>query len=84
MAKESVGLKKTLGLAPKIAVKSTTIDVEKTEKEVKNIHSEKVELTRISVDMPKNLYKKMKIKLAGEELSIRDYVLQLINDDLSK
>ncbi|MDQ1088778.1 MULTISPECIES: hypothetical protein [unclassified Siphonobacter] len=84
MAKESVGLKGTLGLAPKIAVKSSTIDIDKTEKDVKNIHSTKIELTRISVDMPKALFKKMKIKVAEDEMTVRDYVLKLIEEDLNK
>lgn len=91
MVKERIGLKDTLGLSPKVGVKKTDVDVEKTEKAVQKIHSNaqpeattKVELTRLSIDMDKALFRKMKVKLAQEGRTVREYVLELIRLDLSK
>ncbi|TDB58536.1 hypothetical protein [Arundinibacter roseus] len=85
MAKEKLGLKETLGLSPRQNIKKTVIDVEKTEKAVKELHSTgKKEITRLSVDIDKELFKKMKVKLAQEGMTVRDYVLSLIEADILK
>lgn len=85
MAKEKIGLKDTLGLSPKQIIKTSSIDIEKTEKAVKDIHTVgKKNITRLSVDIDKVLFTKMKIKLAQEGLTVRDYVLNLIEADILK
>ncbi|GAB3901700.1 hypothetical protein [Spirosoma agri] len=83
MAKERLGLKNTLGLSPKVEVRKSEIDVEHTEKAVKEIHSTKEETKRVTVDMPTDLFKAMKIKILGEQTA-RDYILNLVRNDLNK
>ena len=83
MAKERLGLKNTLGLSPKVKIKESDIDVEQTEKAVKVIHSTKEETRRVTIDMPLDLFKSMKMKIIGERTA-RDYILELINNDLHK
>ena len=51
---------------------------------VKAIHQEKEQTQRITVDMPKDIYKKMKIYLAHENVSIRDFVVRLVDVYLTK
>ena len=46
---------------------------------VRAIHKEKEELQRITVDVPKDIYLKMKVHLAHENVSIRDFVVRLID-----
>lgn len=83
MAKERLGLKSTLGLSPKVNVKKSDIDVEQTEKAVKEIHSTKEETKRVTLDMPLDLFKSMKMKIIGERTA-RDYILELVRRDLHK
>ncbi|GAB3220380.1 hypothetical protein [Spirosoma arcticum] len=83
MPKDKLGLKNTLGLSPKVNVKRSDIDVEQTEKAVKEIHSTKEETKRVTLDMPLDLFKKMKIKIVGERTA-RDYILELVRNDLHK
>ena len=83
MAKQRLGLKNTLGLSPKVKIKKLDVDVEQTEKAVKVIHSTREETRRVTIDMPVDLFKSMKIKIIGERTA-RDYILELINNDLHK
>ena len=83
MVKERLGLKNTLGLSPKVKIKESDIDVEQTEKAVKVIHSTREETRRVTIDMPLDLFKSMKMKIIGERTA-RDYILELINNDLHK
>ena len=83
MAKERFGLKQTLGLSPKVNLKKSEIDVEHTEKAVKEIHSSKEDTKRVTVDMPTDLFKSMKMKILGERTA-RDYILDLVRKDLHK
>lgn len=83
MANEKLGLKDTMGLSPKVVVKKSNVDVEQTEKAVKVIHSTKEETRRVTLDMPVDLFKSMKIKIIGERTA-RDYILELIRNDLHK
>ena len=83
MAKERLGLKNTLGLSPKVKIKESDVDVEQTEKAVKVIHSTREETRRVTIDMPLDLFKSMKMKIIGERTA-RDYILELINNDLHK
>lgn len=81
MAKERLGLKNTLGLTPKIEIKKSEINIEQTEKAVKGIHSNKEDTRRVTVDMPTDLFKLMKMKIIGERTA-RDYILDLVRRDL--
>ncbi|MEM1322156.1 MAG: hypothetical protein AAGG75_17985 [Bacteroidota bacterium] len=45
---------------------------------------EKVKLVRMTIDTPEEMHKKLKIKTIERGLSIRDYVLKLIEADLKK
>lgn len=83
MAKEKLGLKNSLGLSPKVEVKKSDINVEHTEKAVKEIHSKKEDLHRLTIDIPMDIYKSMKIKILGE-CTARDHIIRLISDDLKK
>jgi hypothetical protein len=81
MANDKLGLKGTLGLSPKVNLRKSEIDVEQTEKAVKEIHSTKVDTKRVTVDMPTDLFKSMKMKIIGERTA-RDYILDLVRKDL--
>lgn len=81
MAKDRLGLKNTLGLSPKIDMKKSEVNIDQTEKAVKEIHSNKEDTKRVTVDMPTGLFKSMKMKIIGERTA-RDYILELIRKDL--
>lgn len=81
MAKDRLGLKNTLGLSPKIEMKKSEINIDQTEKAVKEIHSNKEDTKRVTVDMPTDLFKSMKMKIIGERTA-RDYILDLVRKDL--
>lgn len=81
MAKDRLGLKNTLGLSPKIEMKKSEINIDQTEKAVKEIHSNKEDTKRVTVDMPTDLFKSMKMKIIGERTA-RDYILELVRKDL--
>lgn len=81
MAKERLGLKNTLGLSPKIEIKKSEVNIEQTEKAVKEIHSTKEDTKRVTVDMPTDMFKSMKMKILGESTA-RDYILDLVRRDL--
>ncbi len=81
MAKEKLGLKDTLGLSPKISLKKSEINIEQTEKAVNEIHSTKEVTKRVTIDMPIDLFKSMKMKIVGERTA-RDYILDLVKNDL--
>ena len=83
MAKEKLGLKNSLGLSPKVEVKKSEINVDQTEKAVKEIHSKKEQTHRLTIDIPMSIYKQMKIKILGES-SAKDHIIKLINEDLKK
>lgn len=83
MAKEKLGLKNSLGLSPKVEVKKSEINIELTEKAVKEIHSKKEEVHRLTIDIPMDIYKPMKIKILGK-CTAREHIIKLINEDLKK
>ena len=45
---------------------------------------EKVKLVRMTIDTPEEMHKKLKIKTIERGMSIRDYILKLIEEDLKK
>lgn len=72
MAKKETGLKGTLALGPKVPVKKTVIDVDKTEAATKKIHKETVKSKkegkwfRVTTDLPEEEFIKFKMKLLKE------------------
>lgn len=62
---------------PKKAVAKKEIVAEVTENPIVN-----EVITRLSIDVPKDIHKKMKLKVIDTEQSIRDYVINLIKKDL--
>jgi len=56
------------------------VEVEKVEKAIDKIHDKNV---RVSVDVPKDLYKKLKIRTANDGITNRDYILSLMRGDLN-
>jgi hypothetical protein len=55
-----------------------------TENIVKAIHQQKEETQRITVDMPKEIYQQMKVHLAHENVSIRDFIVRLVDVYMTK
>ena len=78
MAKEQIGLKGRL----KIGKKKPITSDKKIEKMVKTLGGEQEKIIKTSIHYPEGLYRKMKVKVAQEGTTIRDYVLQLIEADL--
>lgn len=71
MAKNNLGLKGSLGLSPKVPVKKTEVDVEKTETSTKNIHEQVAKKNapkvRLSTDISEEMYDKFQEKLFEEK-----------------
>ncbi|MEM9990309.1 MAG: hypothetical protein AAF738_01030 [Bacteroidota bacterium] len=54
------------------------------EQMVKALGGEEEKIIKTSIHYPESLYRKLKVKVAEEGITIRDYVLGLIQDDLEK
>lgn len=82
MAKKETGLKATISaLGPKVPVKQTMVNVEKTEAATKVIHSEKKGKTyRQTVDLPEKVFKQWKIKLVMEGKTMQETLLDLVEN----
>ncbi|MFD2937821.1 hypothetical protein [Spirosoma flavum] len=81
MIKKDTGLKSTLSsLGPKVPVKRTEIDVEKTDAATKNIHSVKKagKTYRQTVDLSEETFKKFKIKLISEGKTMQQALSELV------
>lgn len=84
MAKKDTGLKATLTLGPKIPIKKTAIDIEKTDAVTKKIHAtatkKEGKWIRITTDLPEEEFKQFKMKLIAEGKSRQgqDIVRELI------
>lgn len=89
---KKVGLKETLKKPVRLARKLSILTQDSPhaqfdiEKAVKNIHTatSKDKQYRLSIDAPENVYEEIKIKVARQRTTVRDYVLDLIRNDLSK
>lgn len=46
-------------------------------------NAEKGQIVRITIDLPRSLHRKLKIHVAGEGLTIADYLRDLLNERLS-
>ena len=53
-------------------------------KKTRKLSTNKKDLTRITVDVEKPLHKRIKIKALNNDLSIREYIINLIDKDLQK
>ena len=53
-------------------------------KKTRKLSTNKKDLTRITVDVEKPLHKRIKIKALNQDLSIREYIINLIDKDLQK
>lgn len=51
-------------------------------KPVKTAAPDKGEIVRITLDLPKSLHRKLKIHVAGEGVTIADYLRDMLNDRL--
>ncbi len=87
-------------LSEKIPLKKTIKDPEIVKNKVEKIHApeapppvsppspppppEKEKLVRMTIDTPELMHKRLKIKTIEKGLSIRDYILRLIENDLKK
>ena len=72
-------------------VRKEVVRTEETPKEVKSpakksrkLSTNKKDLTRITVDVEKPLHKRIKIKALNNDLSIREYIINLIDKDLQR
>jgi predicted HicB family RNase H-like nuclease len=93
MAKKRTGLANTLntGLGKKVELKKKNLNLDKVEKVSEEIHTakiaekkeiEKVILQKMTIEVPKELHKKIKVKVAQDGLKIKDYIIQLVQKDL--
>ncbi|MFY7829141.1 MAG: hypothetical protein ACOVQ4_18575 [Flectobacillus sp.] len=84
--KSNIGLRNVSNLLPKkVELKTTEIDVKTTDKVVQKIHSTQGKQTRLSVDVPEELYQPIKIRqLTKGYKTTREYILDLINKDLEE
>ncbi|WP_138995279.1 hypothetical protein [Larkinella sp. C7] len=84
MAKKDTGLKATLSLGPKVPLKKTSIDVEKTEADTKKIHAapskKEGKWIRVTTDLPEEEFIQFKMKLLtqGNTRKGQDIVRELI------
>ena len=87
--KENFDLSK-LSLASDMEMVKTQEGTQVIEKVIKQIHEKPKEeqktsipsgFKRVVVDIPSNLYKSMKFHLAEDEISMRDYVANLIKKE---
>lgn len=72
---------KRAAAAKKEAAAAATFDSEHI---VRAIHQQKEETQRITVDMPKDIYQTMKVHLAHENVSIRDFIVRLVDVYLTR
>lgn len=94
MAKKRTGLANTLntGLGKKVELKKKNLNLDKVEKVSEEIHTsntieekkevEKVVLQKMTIEVPKELHKQIKVKVAQNGLKIKDYIIQLVEKDL--
>lgn len=91
MAEKKLGLKETMKLAPKLNLKKIEPDIQATEQIVEKLHREpEVEqiathdMKRITLDVPIDLYKGMKMKVFDNGITLKRYILDLVAKDLGK
>lgn len=82
---KNLGLRNVSNLLPKkVALKESEVDVKTTDKVVQKIHSTQGKLTRLSIDLPEEMYTPLKVRqLTKGFKTTRDYILDLIEKDLA-
>ena len=86
MAKQKTGLRDTVKLNKKVAVKKTEMtqtDVDQTEKQVKKMHSTQGKTKRVTIDIPLELHAAIKMKTFTEGITLKKYMLELARRDLN-
>jgi predicted HicB family RNase H-like nuclease len=66
-------------------IKKPITSTEEAEKVIKKVHSPKKEeeTIRTTLDLPKYIHKAIKLKAAEEEISLKDYIINLVKVDLN-
>lgn len=74
--------KEKLGLSGRLKVgKKKVVDVKKMDKLVENLNDTN-KVVKTSIHYPADLYRRVRMKVADEGITIREYVINLIKDDL--
>lgn len=83
MSKKEIDFNKLEPLK-KLKVKKleTTLNTEKAVQSIHNPEPEKERLKRITIDLPFSLYKDVRKKTVEEEKTLRDYFIELAENDL--
>lgn len=66
----------------KVVEKAVPVLSKKRTKNVKELTTEKSEIVRITIDLPKDLHKKLKIYAVMNEVTIRNHVVGLLQKSL--
>jgi hypothetical protein len=80
--KSTLGLKETINLAKKIDIIKTEKNIEETDKTIQKIHSLNSSNKRITIDFPDELYTEMKMKTFKSRITLREYILTLVQKDV--
>lgn len=80
--KGSTALKSAVQLAEKIQLKKSDKNIETTEKAVQKIHSSAMGNKRVTIDFPDELYTEMKMKTFKERITLREYILSLVQHNI--
>jgi len=72
----------TLGKRKISSTQKGGLNIQKVNKGVENIHKDKQKNIRLSIDVPENIYLKLKAKTIQDRRTVRGYVLGLIEKDL--
>lgn len=80
--KGSTALKSAVQLAEKIQLKKSDKNIQTTEKAVKKMHSSTFGNKRVTIDFPDELYVEMKMKSFKERITLREYILSLVQKNI--
>ena len=86
MSKKELDLQK-LDLGNKKVVKRDSLTQDSLETAVKSIHNpaaSKERTKRVTIDLPVSLYKRIRNKTIEEEITLKDYFMNLSEQDLEK
>ena len=84
MSKEN-DLKKDLLGVKKKTLKKPVSDIKENEKITKNVYKPKSHKSKkTTIDLPEDIHMKAKIVAMEEKTSLKDYILDLVLDDLGK
>lgn len=82
--KRSTGLADTVGLGKKVSLKKSEVSIDEVEAVTKKIHKPqaKIQQKKMTIEIPEEIYRKVKIKVAQDGIKIKEYITQLILRDL--